>query len=70
MFVFVLINFGVKNQAPQVSFKNYVVGDSVSFYSHEFNNVMYSDSFDILEDISDYRAQTFDFHSLSLLLPT
>ena len=29
MLVIVLITFGVKNQAPQVSFKNYVAGDSI-----------------------------------------
>ena len=35
MLVVVLINFGVKNQAPQVSFK-IVAGDSMLIFSHEF----------------------------------
>ena len=56
MLVVFLINFGVKNQAPQVSLKNCVVGDFISVSSHEFTDVMDSDSLDILEDISDYGA--------------
>ena len=40
MFVVVLINFGVKNQVPQVSFK-IVVGDSMFVFSHEFVNIIF-----------------------------
>ena len=33
-----LITLGVKNKAPQVSFKNFVVGDSISYYgAHTFS---------------------------------
>ena len=45
--VYVLINFGVKNQAPQVSFK-FVVGDSMSVFSHEFDDIKFFESLDIL----------------------
>ena len=40
MLVVVLINFGVKNQAPNVSFK-IVVGDLMSFFSHEFDDIIF-----------------------------
>ena len=51
MLVAVLINFGVKNQVPQVSFK-IVVGDLMSFFSHEFANIIFCGSLDIFEAIS------------------
>ena len=35
-----LINFGVKNQVPQVSFK-FIVGDSMSVFSHEFVDIIF-----------------------------
>ena len=38
--VVVLINFGVKNQVPQVSFK-IVVGDSMLVISHEFDDIRF-----------------------------
>ena len=56
MLVVLVINFGVKNQAPQVSFKNSTAGESISVSFHEFPNVMDTDSLDILEAISDYGA--------------
>ena len=40
MLVVVLINFGVKNQVPQVSFK-IVAGDSISVFSHEFGGIRF-----------------------------
>ena len=40
MLVVVLINFGVKNQVPQVSFK-IVVGDSMLVFSHEFADIIF-----------------------------
>ena len=40
MLVGVLINFGVKNQAPQVSFK-FVVGDSMLVFSHKFVDIRF-----------------------------
>ena len=64
MLVAILINFGVKNQAPQVSLKNSAPGDSISISSHEFTHVLDSDSLDILESISDYGSQIFTLHSL------
>ena len=56
MLVGVLINFGVKNQVPQVSFR-FVVWDSMSVLSHEFADIKFCESLDILEDISYYGAQ-------------
>ena len=40
MLLAALINFGVKNQAPQVSFK-FVVGNSMSVFSHEFTDIIF-----------------------------
>ena len=40
MLVVVLINFGVKNQVPQVSFK-IVAGDSMLVFSHEFDDIRF-----------------------------
>ena len=40
MLVVVLINFGVKNQVSQVSFK-IVVGDLMSVFSHEFADIIF-----------------------------
>ena len=50
MLVVVLINFGVKNQVPQVYFK-VVVGDSMLVFSHEFADIKFCESLDILEAI-------------------
>ena len=55
MLVVVLINFGVKNQVPQVSFK-IVVGDSMLVFSHDFVDIIFCESLD-LEDISYYGSQ-------------
>ena len=43
MLVAVLINFGVKNQVPKVSFK-IVVGDLMSVLSHEFYDIIFCES--------------------------
>ena len=40
MLVVVLINFGVKNQVPQGSFK-IAVGDSMLVFSHEFDDIIF-----------------------------
>ena len=56
MLVAVLINFGVKNQAPKVSFK-FPARDLMSIYSHEFVDINFCESLDILESISYYGAQ-------------
>ena len=69
MLVAVLINFGVKNQVPQVSFK-IVVGDLMSVFSHEFANIIFCESLVILEAILDYGAQAFTLHSPKISLPS
>ena len=56
MLVDVLINFGVKKQVPQVSFK-IVVGDSMLVFSHEFDDIIFCEPLDILEAISYYGAK-------------
>ena len=50
MLVSILINFGVKNQVPKVSFK-IVVGNLMSVFSHEFDDITFSEFLDILERI-------------------
>ena len=47
MLAAVLINFGVKNQVPKVSFK-IVAGDLMSVFSHEFVDIIFYESLDIL----------------------
>ena len=50
MLVDVLINFGVKNQVPQVSFK-IAARVSMLVFSHEFSDIIFCESLDILEAI-------------------
>ena len=50
MLVVSLINFGVNNQVPQVSLK-IVARDSMSFFFHEFADIKFCESLDILEAI-------------------
>ena len=66
--VVVLINFGVKNQVPQVSFK-IVVEDSMLVFSHEFADIIFCESLDSLESISYYGAQVFSLHGTRIYLP-
>ena len=68
MLVAILINFGVKNQVLQVSFK-IVVGDLMLVFSHEFVVIGFCESLDILEAISDYGAQAFALHGPRTSLP-
>ena len=68
MLVVVLINFFGKNQAPQVSFK-FVIGDSMSVFYHEFTDIKFYVSLDILEAISNYGAQSFTLHGPKTSLP-
>ena len=56
MLVDVLINFGVKNKVPQVSFK-FVSWDSMSVFSHEFADIKICELLDILEVILYYGFQ-------------
>ena len=57
-----LITIGVKNQEPQVSFKKYVIGDSISISSHEFFDMKFCDLLDIFNGISYYGSHTFSLH--------
>ena len=68
MLVAGLINFGVTNQVPQVSFK-LVVGDLMLVSSYEFVDIIFCESLVISEAISDYEAQAFALHSLGDSLP-
>ena len=63
MLVTDLINFGLKNKAPQVSFK-FTIGDSMSVSSHKFYHMKYYDFMDILKARSNYRAHTFSLLGL------
>ena len=56
-----LINFGVKNQVPKVSFK-ITVGDLMSVSSYKFAEIKFCDSLDILEPKSYYGSQAFALH--------
>ena len=56
------INFGVTNQALQVSF-NFVVEDSMSVLSYEVADIRFCELLVIAEAISDYGAQEFSLHS-------
>ena len=56
MLVAVLINFGVKNQVPQVSSK-LVVGDLMLVFSYEFADIIFFELLVFYEAISDYGAQ-------------
>ena len=44
MLVVVLINFGVKNQVPKVSFK-ITTGDLMSILSHQFDDIIFYELF-------------------------
>ena len=61
-------NFGVTNQAPQVSF-NFVVEDSMLVLSYEFADIIFCELLDIFEAISDYGAQAFSLHGPRASLP-
>ena len=62
------INFGVTNQAPQVSL-NFVVEDSVLVLSYEFADIRFCELLVISEAISDYGSQLFALHSPRASLP-
>ena len=53
MLVFLLINFGVKNQVPQVSFK-LATRDLMLVFSYEFVDIIFCESLVVYEDILDY----------------
>ena len=68
LLVTAFINFGVTNQAPQVSF-NFVVEDSMLVFSYEISDIRFCELLVIYEDISDYGAQAFTLHSPRASLP-
>ena len=47
MLVAALINFGVKNQVPKISFRIYV-GDLMSVFFHEFADIIFCKYLDII----------------------
>ena len=49
-------NFGVTNQAPQVSF-NFAVEDSMLVLSYEIDDIIFFELLDISEAVSNYGAQ-------------
>ena len=61
----VLINFGVKSQVPKVCFK-IVVGDLMSIFSHDFDDIIFFESLDIWEIISYFRSDPFTLIDLEL----
>ena len=68
MLVAALTNSGVKNQVPQFFF-NFAAGDLVLVSSYEVADILFCDSLDISEAISDYGAQAFSLNSPSASLP-
>ena len=62
------INFGVTNQAPQVSF-NFVVEDLMLVLSYEFADIRLCKLLVIYEAISYYGDQAFSLHSPRASLP-
>ena len=68
MLVVALINFGVKNQVPQVFFK-LVAGDLMLVSSYEFDDIIFCVLLVISEDISDCGAQEFSLHGTKDSLP-
>ena len=68
MLIVALTNFGVKNQVPQVFFK-FAAGDLVLVSSYEVDDILFCESLDIFEAISDYGSQYFAIHCPSASLP-
>ena len=65
LLVAVLINFGVKKQVPKISFKSFA-GDLMSVFSHEFADIIFCKSLDILEIISGCRSYPFTLIDLEI----
>ena len=68
MLIIGFTNFGVTNQALQVSF-NFAVEDSMLVLSYEFSDIRFCELLVIYEAISDYGAQLFALHSPRASLP-
>ena len=60
-----LINFGVKNQVPKVSFI-IIVGESVSIFSYKFDDIIFFGYLDILEEISYFMSDSFTLIDMQL----
>ena len=60
-----LINFGVKNQVPQSSFK-IVASDLMSILFYEFDDIIFYGYLYILEIILDFRSDPFTLIDLEL----
>ena len=58
MLVAALTNTGVKNQVPQFFF-SFADGDLVLVSSYEVDDILFCESLDISEAISNYGAQSF-----------
>ena len=58
----------MKNQVPQFFFK-FAYGDLVLVSSYEVADILFCESLDIFEAISDYGAQSFTLHSPMASLP-
>ena len=65
MLVPILINFGVKNQAPQFSFE-VVAGDLMSVFFYEFFDIIFYGSLYILEIILYFRSDPFILFDIEL----
>ena len=63
--VAVLVNFGMKNQVTKVSFK-IAASDLMSVFSHEFDDIIFCECLDILEEISGFISDPFTLFSLEL----
>ena len=68
MILAALTNSGVKNQVPHFLFKT-AAGDLVLVSSYEVSDILFCESLDISEAISDYGSQAFSLHSPRASLP-
>ena len=68
MLVTSCINFGVTNQAPQVSF-SFAAKDLMLVFSYEIADIRFCELSDIYESISYYGAQSFSLHAPRASLP-
>ena len=68
MLLVTLTNPSVKNQVSQFFF-NFAAGDLMLVSSYEVADILFFESLDISESISDYGAQAFSFHGPRASLP-
>ena len=65
MLVVVLMNFGCKNQVPQISFK-ISAGDLMLVFSHEFADIILCKYLDILEIILYCMSDPFTLNDIEI----